>query len=745
MVDRGALLAIGGYDSHLALIDANNGNVLSELNLEAGRIQAIVPMDDEDRLGVATQKGLHIVEIGRPNPIASSWTLRRTSSVLRDERIFDLAYDAPNKRVITGTLGGDLLAFGLQNGQLSPHSTKLFKLLDRDIVDDETGQPFLSASIFGLELRSTPNRGTRLFLSSLSHLVIALDLQGDSVTEAWAHGHDDSLLAMDVSADGGIVLVTDSNGRIVVLDGSTGHFKTEVLSYRIDPASYGDGATGESDLARPDILSNIGLDLHPLGQFFAVSSHDRTTKIFETMHGSALAAIVHDRMVRNVTFEPDGKVAYSYSDDGVIQRSRPFEPHETLRLLGIDRFFPTGHRRSIIAVDQNERVFIWSPDDGLSGQPVSGLPEKHSRFAPVGAGNLFALFDLKRQETIVYEVDLQGNFATAVCDGRSVDSILELTGKERILSHKQSGFSGEVLVTVQDTGNDRFSIRGADVSKCRKAVPGAFFEDQEEISYETGSLSIGVQTAPRSLGIWLADRAPPTPLEIGFEGEIISFAVGDNEQSLLALVNTATRGGDSRKLCYCALRRWTDGLSMAVGLRKRCGAATEPLSCQTVSIPREWQDVPISDVGVSSSGGRFVVRGQNAEISVLETPENALFDMTLVPISGAQNRRIKPPFAFNADETLIAVPAGDTGFNVVDTQTWEIRSSIPTPSRVYQLGFVGDEVASIDGANENAILRIQPWKPEDLIKRACDFWPQATLPRHRAGVPEPQGRQAFCQ
>ena len=126
-------------------------------------------------------------------------------------------------------------------------------------------------------------------------------------------------------------------------------------------------------------------------------------------------------------------------------------------------------------------------------------------------------------------------------------------------------------------------------------------------------------------------------------------------------------------------------------------------------------------------------------------PENAIFNLTLVPISGAQNRRIKPPFAFNADETLIAVPAGDTGFNVVDTQTWEIRSSIPTPSRVYQLDFVGDEVASIDGANESAILRIQPWKPEDLIKRACDFWPQATLPRHRTGVPEPQGRQAFCR
>lgn len=743
VLDEGERILFGGFDSHVILFDTRNRIVLQELDLVAGRIQAIKPLAGKYSVGIATQKGLHIVAVRKPKSPSESWGLVRTARVLENERLFDLAYDSETNRVITGTLEGELIAFDYSKGRLEESGHTIFRLLDPDVLDEDSGKPYLSASIYGMELRQRPSGGQRLFISSLSHLIAALDLEQGAASIAWIYRHDDSFFAMDTSRDGTIVIATDSNGKIIVLDGKTGAFKTQVRSYKIDPASNAEGPDGNAGFARPDTLSNVGLDLHPSGRFFAVSSHDRTTKIFETEQGQPMAAFVHNSMVRNVTFDPRGRVAYSYSDDGVIQRAEPFKPYETLRLGRIDRHYRLADGKSLVLVDQDESVYLWSRGDERPSR-VAGLPASHARFTDVpGPDDLFALYDTTQQEFHAFRIFPVETMAEHHCAGTSLDAIIGLRNDESIEKISRGSANGEVIAVVRENETDNRVLRRIDVRNCRPSPSQDLPGGMKEIAFSVSPSTIAIKTAANGISIWRTDNVSTPPNTIGFTKELVSFAVGKDGKSALALLKADT-ADDMPKLCFCEGRNWGSRLSEWAGMRKSCGGADTLLACHVVETMVAWSGVSPRNVQASPIGEFFVVTGRNAEMAILGRPATFLSQATLIPLSGVQNRVIAPPYAFDPAEKRIAVPAGDTGFAVFDTAAWRLRTTLPTPGRVYRLGFLGDLAISIDGANENSILRVQPWQPTDLIRRACAFWPKATAPRVRSGVPSPQPRKTFC-
>ena len=304
-------------------------------------------------------------------------------------------------------------------------------------------------------------------MSSISGLVVALDLGHSSVTEAWTFKHNSAIFAMDVSKDGATVIVSDLNGRVLLIDGDYGKQIAEVYSYKTDPSSFAADRHGHEAFARPDTLPNIGLDLHPSGRFFAVASHDRTTKFFETERGGAISVAVHNKMVRDVTFAPDGAIAYSYSDDGVIQSTRPFRSYENLRLAKIDRFFSLEDQNSLLLIDGDDRLMLWSQDAEPKLRPVLDIPENVSRMTQTtGGGNTFVATNRSRDLAYILEIDVQAGRMINKCGGLSLTDVLELGSEHKVQQISAGREPGVVFVLALDTADDRQKLYQLDVSAC---------------------------------------------------------------------------------------------------------------------------------------------------------------------------------------------------------------------------------------------------------------------------------------
>lgn len=188
------------------------------------------------------------------------------------------------------------------------------------------------------------------------------------------------------------------------------------------------------------------------------------------------------------------------------------------------------------------------------------------------------------------------------------------------------------------------------------------------------------------------------------------------------------------------------GRDLAVNPRSgACEALATDMVCRQVDLPEDWREGTVGSVRASPSGRYFVVRGADARLGLLEVPSRPWQRPAICPVAARQTRPISAPFAFSETESALAVPNGDTGIRIIDPSDLSVLSFLPTPGRVYALGFDGENLISTDGANEDAILRVQPWVPEDILARACAYWPKGSLPTTPAGVPDIRPRSDFCE
>ncbi len=723
-LDPGKEALIGGIDGYLVLLDLVAGQEVAELYLDHTRILDIAVLPDERGIAVATQTGMFFVHLQGEGRDRSFELIARSQYA---KRVFSVAYDPVWNRIVRGDIDGRVMAFPVPEAGDNWEGHLLYQFFDPDFADP--GQKSeIPGSVSSFVLRVLPDGTVRGFFTSYSHFAGAIDLTETGASEVWPKFFDSNsaLSSIDVNADGTVAVVTDLKGQILVLSGETGTLLAETFAYQSVSASLSQDLSGEYKIARPDVAGNVSLALHPSGQFFGVSSHDQTTKFFSTREQSAggMAAAVHDRMARDIVFSADGLSGYTMSDDGVLQRIRPLEIYEDLRIRGVRSAYPIAGTDSVLLKPDTGGPWLWSAKDGF--RPAPGAPEPPGNWTML-PGNPTRLISFGAQ-THLFAVSAER--VVSICEGKSIEQMLNLGQEEDIRIGYFLGPSGRIVfpsINIEESTKRLFEF---DPSACNGNLlnPDAVPEDAK-ITVSAGV--IAVETSPSILRFWVADEGTFKPHQISLPETVIeSIAFGPAGTPSLSVQRALSN--DARRLCLC---------SQPSDRTAGCSSAYAQ-ACETVALPENWAYA--TAVETSSSGARFIVHGQRGAVGILQMPFSPWQSPRVIEVSPAKVRGRQAPFAFNIDETLLAVPGNDTDILILDLSDLSPLSLLPSPGRPVALAFHGDFLLSAEGSGEDKIVRLQSWRAEDLIARSCAYWHDGVTTRPPPGVPATQPRSAFC-
>jgi hypothetical protein len=165
-------------------------------------------------------------------------------------------------------------------------------------------------------------------------------------------------------------------------------------------------------------------------------------------------------------------------------------------------------------------------------------------------------------------------------------------------------------------------------------------------------------------------------------------------------------------LCLCAPRG-----RAASGKEGACAARSQTHACSPVDRSLSGEPAPIRRLFAASSGKFAIATGDFAAMWLVNIESGQIHG-----VAPKQLRPVEPPFAFNANESLLAVPAGDTGIRIIDTKTLKTIADLPTPSRVMRLAFAPGNPERLISIDAN-ILRVWDWLPTTLLREACRRWP----------------------
>ena len=734
-IPGGDEVLLGGIDGHLVLFDVTARKELTEVYLANTRIQDIVVLPGSQEFAVGTRSGLFFIRLNREE---SGPILELVARSVSEVGIFSIAYDPVWDRVVGGRRDGRVVAFDRPVPGEPWSGTKLYTLIDADFAT-RFGATDVQSIVFDLELRRMHDGTSRAYLASLNRFIAAIDLDEESATEVWLHLFDEDreVTAIDVDTDGEVLLATDLDGRIFHIDGETGALVAEVPTFLVEASSLAIDAKGAYRFAHPDVLGNVALDLHPSGLFFGVGSHDRTIKFFDVagQSGSGLSVVVHNEGARDIRFSEDGLSGYSVSDDGTLQKFRLLDTYEDLRLSGVDRGYPLlDGAGTLILKREDGGPTLWSRVRGLRSVPDLSTVSARWLVLPGKIANIVVFGETPRLLT------LSADGVAPVCEDRALIDLLGLSEVETLHDAYPVGEDGLVLFSTinPDGGTLRLVVldpRACDVTRLSEdSYP-------KKANITTAKDFVSVQAAPNAVITWrrIGDAFGASEL-ITSELEIKNLAFGPSGLPFVAVEVSDQPSAD--QLCLCVKAPSFPVSILEAG--PSCGIQRTGASCAAVDIPVGWTAGGFRSGHAAPSGRYFVFGRADARLGLLEVPTRPWRRPLVRSIAPRQSRPINAPFAFTGKEDALAVPNGDTGVRVLDPSDLSILSILPTPGRVYALGFDGDLLVSTDGANEDAILRAQPWRPEEILHRACDYWPVGGQTAVPAGVPAIQPRSAFC-
>lgn len=723
-LEPGKEALIGGIDGHLVLLDLQSGQEVAELYLNHTRILDIAVLPGARDFAVATQSGMYFVQLQGEGQDRKFEEIAHSGY---DKRVFSVAYDPVWNRLVRGDIDGRVMVFPLPTKGEEWRGTLLYQFYDPDFADPgETSTIPGSVSDFGL--RVLPDGTVRGFFTSYSHFVGAIDLTETGSEEVWPQYFDSNsaLSAIDVTADAALLVVTDLDGRILVLDGETGAQIGETYSHQTNPASLAQDLSGAYILARPEAAGNVAIELHPSGQFFGVSSHDHTTKFFATRGQSTggMAAAVHDKMARDVVFSSDGITGYTMSDDGVLQRIRPLDTYETLRLRGVRDGHPVAGTDNVVFSTDTGGPWFWSSENGF--HPAPGAPDPSGDWDILTTDATILVYF--GPETRLFAVS--ETVVIPLCSGQTIEQTLGLTADEDIRAAHSLGPGGRIVFPATHIDNGTKRVFVFDPTGCAGEMLGtAPFPEHAKVMVSAGVVS--VQTAPNALQFWIAENGTFRSHEVSLSDAVIeSIAYGSKGASSLSVLRTPS--SNIRQLCLC---------SVPSGVTPECGDKTTQ-TCAPVRLPEHWPYA--TAVASSPAGAHFIVHGRDGAVGILELPRWPWLSPRVIEVSPAKVRGRQGPVAFDANETKLAVPGDDTGILIIDLTDLSTLSVLPTPGRPSALAFHGDEVLSTEGSGQDRIVRLQPWRADDLILRACSFWHEGVTTQTPPGVPEFQPRSSFC-
>jgi WD40 repeat protein len=695
LVGKGRFLATGGRDSTLHLLDVEGGGEMAQLPLNAGRIRTIAPTADGFVLLIGTDRGLRLVRLD-VGP-SGRYTFRLDANALTSERIGGVSVDEKRGLAIAGTFSGQVVAVPLapENGQWPVRT--LTTILDPRYA--AKGDTDVFSGIFGVQVR-----GDRVVVAGIDGVLTVLEWRDARLLQSWQKLHPHSIFALDVTRDGRAIAVADADGRLWIYDSETGTSR-EAQFRAIDTASIARTINGDWAVARADELAAVGVAFDPTGTLIAVTSHDRTVKFLLTRDLLPLSIAVHSAVTRGVVFDQKSGDAYTYGDDGVITVVRPLATPlaaEFSKIAGV--LVPFG----------GQPIVLWpQPVAGVTklfsfdATPPTTLRQLGSVDVDVSTGMVAdnnRLFLRAAASTRVKVVDTQG--APITCTELAHSN--ERDDVEIVETVQPGRKPGEIITLARRNGDGGGTVvRGWSSSTCKSNWRLPVAAPPSLVSV-TSSAILAVESGRRV--VVRNPEATNTNQSVDFAGDVASVAALPGEARFLAL----TKGS----LCVCSAMNAAGGFNSTSG---NCAVQSTSHACTEADVRRGAAPLPFRRLFSSPSRRHVVATGDYGAIWLVSPAAN----FQIYKLSSGQLRPGEPPFAFDPEEDVIAVPTGDTGIGIFSTATGTANAQLPTPSRVIQLAFATDgskRLLSIDGG----VLRIWDWSPIVLLREACKRWPKDT-------------------
>ncbi|MGR9270763.1 hypothetical protein ACU8OQ_25775 (plasmid) [Rhizobium leguminosarum] len=706
-------LATGGRDGVLYLNDAVTGTPLAKLPLDCGRIRSIISLRDSNLIAVASDRGLRLVSIEtRP----AGLSVEDVGTLLSGKRIAAVAVDNRG-RIYAGELFGRLWRLDPE-GQ-SHSQAPSFGLTDLGIVMDPRDTTLETpSSVFALEVR-----GTNLIVAGIDGVLTIFDVSSvTSALPAPVHQivHPASVLAMDVTQDGSTIAIADDAGDIYLYAADLSDARHAELHVP-NPASLNQNINGGWDIAPVDQVPAVGVAFNDSGSVVAATGHDHTVKFFLSNNLRLIGTDVHAAATRGVIFSSKGETAFTFGDDGLVNRVNPLSASPPLRIGGVTAFTVASETDEIaywVETSNNTgKVFVVRPNVRQPGRQVGELSGNNN-----WDGILFGAhtFLVRRTSAFVPEFPLTTG-AQLSCEKAGLEHPNE-AGRVEFVDRLTRGTRVDEVSTVTRPAADGPSrLRLWSAANCSEqwhhdydGAPGQASTANGVVATIEGKSSVRVFAPPGDMPV----------AEISFPFELLSIAVGPQGDNLVVIAS------DRTKACLCSRSPSTDPQTA------NCESRSRSHVCQMIAenIGR------LSGQAEFSASGRYLTLAYgSAGVALAQMADG----WNVQRIAPEQVRAITPPFAFSPDEGLLAVPAGDAGIAVMDPHTLAAKALLPTPSRVMQLAFLRDgtnRLISLDGS----VLRSWHWDRNLLLKEACRRWPNWLVAGDRANVPLPLSRKTVC-
>jgi WD40 repeat protein len=715
LLDDGSKLLVGGRSGILRLVDLTSGSVLARLDLSSSAIRAIVVTKNQQHVFVGTDRGLIKLAVAQRE---GSYSLIEMGRAFKNSRIGGVAIDRAQNRVFVGLLqASELWSFRDETDALSKGDL-VATIMDPRFA--ENGISDVPSGIYGVDVA-----GESLVVVGIDG-VISTFVLADLSRPPRQITHPNSIFAMAVSHRGTELAIADDNGGVGIYDLATLGLVREdrTLDRSLGVAR---SLSGLFSVAQPDRLANVGIAISPDDSILAVTSHDRSVR-FLTFDGLApVGSVVHSAAPRTVVFGAGNNEAMTLSDDGAIQIVNPLAQPELQRFGEIDGF----------AIGPSDSVVMWPAEQrsqpGIATtQEPKEVPIFKTRAVAAATTSIVGTVPDEPWNALVIEPDT----IALRSPSSSIVQLRSLSGSNlmcTVLMHRNNPGDvdivnqilkgprqGTLATVTESTSEKTIRLHIWDVRNCTEEES---WKSVGPVSVNSGAFAI----AKTATLIEVHGARPGTPIEARFSSIVKSLSI--SSEGKMALVGLQ----EPARVCLCELAEQQSDSSGG-----QCVAESSGYSCHSLDSALDHGVLPES-MAVSQSGLAIVFQHKNAEL-IGGTRDSS---WNLHPLSPTQLRPVTAPFAFSHDEKLVAVPAGETGFQIVDISTGRALANLPTVSRVMKIAFVNAEtnvVATLDGG----ILRMWDWRIGALLKQVCERWNSEAPIFNSPDVARAMPRERLC-
>jgi hypothetical protein len=701
---------VGGRSGILRALDLKDGKVLWRSDLRSSAIRTIAFDRTSSAIFVGTDRGiLKLRWKGREQAEGPSEIAR----ALTGSRIGGLAVDPQRKKVVVGLLSsGQLLSFPL-NDELPWKGDVVNRIMDPRFVED--GSSEVPSGIYGMNIK-----GDRLVVVGIDGVVS--QLSPDSLAEPPRQFvHQQAVFAMAVSSDGRELILADEYGGVSVYDLETTKL-ARATSGAPTTASVAKSLQGPFAVGIADRYATVGLALDREDRVLAVTSHDKTVRFLSYSDLAPLGTAAHGSATRAVAFVGSTGRALTFSDDGSVQLVEAASYPEVVRLAAVGGFAVGETELVAWPMRRPGKAGFSDPKKESKATEVYSIPLEGSQPRSIGkvddnpgsglvvSPNIVALRPMTSTK-----VSLLGVAKRAL--GCSLLQHLNVENAVDVVRQVAAGPEKGTLVTLAERHNapskalflSMWNVQDCSIVRSLETIgPFAIATD-------------AVVTLPKA-GV-VEVRTPPSaePLTLNFGRDIVQVGVSDKASTLLVTLQNPAG------ICVCSRTRFPRGRRDS-----RCAAQSKSYGCLPVE-----QSQQAGSASLSASGKYSIAKAKSGAQMLASKAAGWRYD----EVAPAPMRSLTSPFAFDAAEKRLAVPAGQTGVSVLDPANGRRLLEFPTPNQVTDIAFLGtDRLVTLDGN----VLRVWDLGLSALQKSLCDRWNSELPIDSYPGIPPALAREKIC-